>query len=484
MSSNGSRLARSLGVLLLVALWPACGRSPVGLEEDGGLQPDLPPTDTHVPDAKPADDPDTAPPVIPDGPCVATCVDLCKLLYGCGLYPKGPDACLADCPSWSAPTRACLEGVVCSYSNDCKAAMDCIASPPMADLIAKDLAAKVAGATVTYTFNACNKGKVPATTFGVALYHDSPTPPKPGQPGDQSVKVPPGLAPGTCAPLSLQRSQTPDGSYSSWVQVDVPGAVAESDEDNNVAGPVQVTVKVPPKPDLTIKQFDVQVNGSDIVYTAEVCNVGTGGSFFFRLEIYYSKALKPGAFALGDDNVTFLGGLAAGACKTVTRTYKNAPVGMYTSWAQVDALNTVAESDEGNNVAGPKLVAVTPESGCISLCTFATTCGLFTVTEFAQCLSWCNSMDSAARQCADAAAAAQSCSDLKSCQLPPPPPPPPPPWGCFTLCNYLINTCNLIPSNQYLTCVGGCYSLPSTKVQCAYNAMNNQQCLQMMLCIL
>jgi hypothetical protein len=481
MANKVCRFALLLGALgAATAL--SCGRSPVSMVGDGDLPPGL--------DAMPLDDVqhgDVAPldGSLPwDGPCNASCIDMCKLLTACTDYPGGPPQCLNDCPAWSEMTHVCLRELICDGGGpDCQDAMACLFSPPKPDLVLKNLNAPVNGTTVKYTFEACNQGKAPAGPFPVDLTYDSPTPPQLQQAGDQAKTVA-GLAAGACIPMTFQRTKTPDGSYSSWVQLDGAGVVPESDEQNNVAGPVSVTVKAPPKPDLIIKQFDVQLSGSDIVYTAEVCNVGTVQSFLFRLEIYYTRLLAPSAFMIGDVNKLFLLGLGAGACKTVTHTYKNAPVGLYNSWAQVDALNTVAESDESNNVAGPKLVTVQAASGCMSLCILATTCGEFSALEFSQCLTWCSGMDPAAKQCAQSAAQAGSCSDLASCTLPPKPPDPPPPWACLTLCNYLIDTCNLIPSDQNLTCIAGCITLPSTKIQCGWTAMDNAQCTQLMLCIL
>jgi hypothetical protein len=434
------------------------------------------------PDAGPI--PDQGLPAFGDGPCLPGCVARCKLVVDCNLYPAGPAQCLADCPNWSDPIKACLDGLICAGSNDCQAAKVCIEEPPLADLTIQGLTATAKGNTVTYSLKACNQGKATAGPFAVELYYDEKAPPGPTKTGDKVLAVAGGLQLGDCASLSTTRNKTPDGTYSSWARADLKNAVPESDEGNNLGGPATVTVTSPPMPDLIIKQFDAAVKGDDIVYDLQICNVGKAHAWFVRTELYYKRLTKPTQFLVGDQTITFLTGIGPGGCKNATRTYKKAPVGMYRSWAQVDALNTVKESNENNNVAGPKLVSVTPESGCISLCSFAISCGLFGLTEFSQCLTWCNGMTGGVRKCADDAQSKGSCSDLKACKLPPKPPAPPPPWACFQICNYLINDCKLIPSSQYLTCVGGCISLPQTKVQCAMTAMNNKQCLPMMMCIL
>jgi len=456
-------------------------------EVDGGRADWMPvPQDLLImPEQEPPDaslPPDLGP-IKKDGPCQPGCVERCMLVTGCNLYPAGPAQCVADCPGWSKPISDCLDQLICAGSQSCQAAAACITSPPVVDLVVKNLKATVQGTTVSYGFTVCNTGQLPSGGFAVDIYYNRTSPPPPKLVGDAAVQVPTGLAGGICAPLTAQRKNTPPGDYASWVQVDGKGVVQEVNENNNFAGPVQVKIEGPKAPDLVIKKFDVTFNGADIVYDVEVCNVGSVGSWLFRLDIYYNRLLAPTPLQIGDQNVLFLTGLAAGACKTVSRTYKTAPVGMKRSWALADSLNTVKESNEGNNVAGPKLTVVSPQSGCISLCTFATGCGLFKITEFAQCLTWCNGLSTSERACADAAAQAVSCADLKQCSLPPPPPPPPPPWACLQICNHLVQTCKLVPQNQYLTCVGGCITLPQTKVQCAMTAMDNGQCLQMSLCL-
>jgi subtilase family serine protease len=478
-------LASVLGAVLCVV---SCGRSPIAPVEldDGAVTTDQASDQGPQPDSRPQPDvglPDLGPGS--DGPpCLGTCTDMCKLVVGCNLYKKGPGNCLKECPvSWSGPMKACLAKVACSSDKSCQAAASCITDPPQIDLTIKGLAASSKSDVVTYTFKVCNQGQDPSGLFAVDLYYDRKSAPVPKKMGDQTQYLA-SLAGGACHAVTLKRTKTPLGSYSSWVQVDTQAKVAETKETNNVAGPVTVKVNIgPPKPDLVIKSFTAKVSGMDIVYEAQVCNVGLTAALFFRVDIYYKQMLAPSAYMMGDTSAYFLS-LGAGACKTVKKTYKNAPVGLYNAWAQADTLNTVKESNEKNNVAGPKLVLVSAPQGCTSLCTFAATCGLFKITEFNLCLTWCKSMSSTQRACADAAAKALSCTQLKACNLPAKPAPIPPPWACIDICNYLINTCKLIPSNQQLTCIAGCITLPGTKRQCATDAMKKKLCAAMMVCIL
>lgn len=469
--------------LPLVLAFAACDRNPPPAPRDSTLPTkDQAPSDLGSDVSAPPPDmlPDTLSPDL--GKCPGGCLARCQLVYGCKLYPKLPKDCLDECAkSWTLGMTTCLDGLVCQAKPDCAAAEQCIVGPPTrADLGIKGAKATVNGNVVAYTFEVCNFGDGDAGEgFRVALFYDAPQPNKP----DWTFALPAGLPAGSCQAVKHLRQQTPMGTYGSWIVADDEDRIVEWSETNNAAGPIGVLVGPPPQPDLVVKTFDATVNGSDIDYSIEVCNQGKANAGFFRLDLFYTGVIAP-IGVLGDQSVNFFLGLAAGACQTVKPSYKNAPVGVYNSWVKLDALNAVPESNEGNNGAGPKLITVAAQSGCIAFCTFATGCGEFSVTGFNQCLSWCSGMNTTERSCADAAATATDCAALKACTLPTKPPPPAPPWACINLCSYLVDTCKLIPSNQNLTCIGGCLTLPQTKRQCAVDAQNNKQCTLMLTCLL
>jgi hypothetical protein len=485
------RPAASL-LVAAVVLVSACGRSPAsavlsdsgqdsGLDtsaladgherQDGTSYPETRATDAARHDG-----------IARDAGCERSCTDLCQRVISCALYPGTKEKCEAECAgAWGMPRRGCLSDLLCSGNESCSETAACVASPPKPDLTVTHLVASVKGNTTVYTFDVCNQGSGDSDPFDVVLYYQRSTAPPPKQPGDQ-LHVHPGLPAGSCSSMQLQRSNTPPGTYASWVQVDAAQVIAESDEGNNVAGPAQATVAPPPMPDLIIQQLDGKVNGLDIDFTVVVCNVGQVPSFVFRVDLYYNRLTAPAPWQIGDSSIVLLG-LPAGACQTVSRTYKNAPVSIYSAWAQADTFNTVQESNEKNNTAGPKVILMSSSPQCAGLCAFATGCGIFQVSEIQQCLTWCNQMPAASRQCALDATQKGSCADLKACSLPPLPPPLPPPWACLSLCDYLSSPCNYLPKTGIAACVGACISLPITKLQCAVEAMNQQKCLQMFLCI-
>jgi len=179
----------------------------------------------------------------------------------------------------------------------------------------------------------------------------------------------------------------------------------------------------------------------------------------------------------------FVLNLASQKCQSFSNTYKDVPVGIITSWAFVDTLTLVKESDEENNRAGPLLVLVPPSTHCMTICPFSIGCGVFNPLQIQQCFTWCEGLNFNEQQCAQDAVQQLSCDALKKCVLPAPPPPPPPPWECLTLCDYLVNQCKLLPANQFLTCTGMCLTLPVAKLECALKAKEKHQCLEMSLCL-
>ncbi|MFZ5785131.1 MAG: CARDB domain-containing protein [Acidobacteriota bacterium] len=353
-----------------------------------------------------------------------------------------------------------------------------------ADLSIKSFSSQVIGqTTVRYQLQVCNGGTGASGATTVHAYYNRGTAPTAGLSGDQLAAVP-NLAPGACSTQNLYRYGTPPGSYTSWAQVDPQNGVQETNETNNVAGPLTVTVSGPSQQaNLALTQFTAQVTGTTINFATTVCNSGTVAAANFRLDLYYNRTTAPKVGDLGDV-YDLIPQLAAGACTVRNRSATNLKAGVYTSWAQVDTTNTVSESNEQNNTAGPRVSVIAgPVVDCTAICALAVSCGLFTATQLAQCASWCANLPTTAKQCASAAVQSGGCTALKACNLPPPPPPPPPPGVCPDLCSYLISPCSLLPSSQYWACVGACENLAPDRLQCAQDAKAKGQCMQVVTCL-
>jgi subtilase family serine protease len=282
------------------------------------------------------------------------CTDVCQLAAFCGLLEQA--ACLQQCPLWPPDEIACAAKA--TLNGDCAALRECVTGPQyLPDLVVSSFTAQVAGSTVTYRVSVCNQGTVAAQGFYVDLYYDEIQAPPPWQFGDDYQPVA-GLQPLGCQDLTFTRTGTPSGTYASWVQADADNYVTESNESNNVSGPLEIQVVPTPQPDLMISSFSANVAGSTVTYQVTVCNQGSAAAPATIVDVYYDRSGAPGLYQYGDQFVNVLA-LSAGSCATLTLSRPSTPAGTYRSWAQVDANGAIAESNEGNDVAGPIQVTVT-----------------------------------------------------------------------------------------------------------------------------
>ncbi len=472
-------------VLAICTCWGACGRSPIPFVPPNAEEAGVQGNSTAQADAKISNgdalketkDSNQKEPI-----CQPSCNEICMHLIKCFSEGQNGATCTKECEEHTAASTSCIAKLICEKKASCDMLRTCLPQAPLPDLTIADFKATIQNATVIYSLKVCNLGQVKAPASRFDLYFDRFTAPKVKDSGDRVEQVPV-LDAGKCYSMTLKRDKTPVGQVASWAQVDGQAEIDEEDEDNNVAGPLTVAVVAPPQPDLIVKDFQVKHSGADLNYEAEICNQGKAAAYFFRVDVYYKRPLPPVAMAIGDVSSNILL-LSAGQCKTIHKTYTDAPIGVYSSWVMVDTLNNVVEENEKNNTAGPKVFSVSAPLDCLSLCAEAVRCGLFDFSEGTQCLSWCNSLDATEKQCAEKAAKAKNCGDLKACHLPAKPLPPPPPWACYSICDYLTKTCKFLPVEQLLSCVAGCVTLPDTKKQCALEAMNKKQCFALSLCLM
>ena len=166
------------------------------------------------------------------------------------------------------------------------------------------------------------------------------------------------------------------GSYQMWAQVDAQGLVIESDKTNNVFGPQ--TIDISALPDLIVTRIGLYVNGivtdpadvklfqgQDVIVVAEVVNQGLGPvpvNSPIDVEVYKDLAGAPLPIQSGDQNCTSTAGLAWEAAYYCVVTFNYGAPGTYNLWAQVNGflngVRQVRESDENNNVSGPKSLTI------------------------------------------------------------------------------------------------------------------------------
>jgi len=336
--------------------------------------------------------------------------------------------------------------------------------------------------TVLYRITVCNVGAGATGSTSVGLYYNLSAAPTSSTKPDRTSTVAV-LQPKQCSTRYITRVQTKTGTYNSWAFVDPSNYIKETDEKNNIKGPLKVTVGgAANKPDLYFKSFSAKMNGTKLDYTMVVCNKGKSAATPFRVDLYYNLSAAPKAKQSGGQ-MSIVPVLNAGSCRTITRSRNNPPTGTTNAYAYADSWQWVSETDEKNNVAGPVKTTISLQ-GCTTLCMFATYCGLFKWSAFPQCLNWCKGLDSKTKTCAQNAQKSQSCSALKKCNLPKPPPPPPSPLACYSVCNWLTNTCKFVPSGQTLTCSALCMTRTSAQVACAQKAQKAKNCLQGVTCLL
>ncbi len=110
------------------------------------------------------------------------------------------------------------------------------------NLAVQNFTATLVGNDIQYHWDVVNTGNVDVVnTFDVDLYIDRASAPGIGDAGDWTDS-PASLAVGQSLPYDLVLPDAPTGSYDAWVQVDTGGAISESNEGDNVAGPETVDV--------------------------------------------------------------------------------------------------------------------------------------------------------------------------------------------------------------------------------------------------
>jgi len=269
------------------------------------------------------------------------------------------------------------------------------------------------GAT-TYTVGICNNGTASAAPTYIDLYTNSATPPPAGQVGDSSTYLS-GLAAGVCTIRTISVNLQA-GTYSSWVRVDRSNYVTESNEGNNLQGPLKVTVSGGGLPDLTVGSFNVYASSYSptATFSGSVCNAGAAAAPASTLYIYYNVAGPPKPTDKADKSLA-IGALAQGACQSFYTSSAMVP-GTYQSWAFIDAVNAVQESNESNNIAGPRYFGINANGYCTDICaTLISPCNMINNTQLQWCINTCLGQPGSKIMCAYQAAMAKQCSQILGC---------------------------------------------------------------------
>ena len=239
-----------------------------------------------------------------------------------------------------------------------------VAPPPPSDLVVTSITASpspvAVGQDVTLTATVSNVGADAVGAFQIDLYKDlGGTPPTVGTPSDKTCPVS-GLAAGASTTCDVTVTYSEVATKIAWAKVDTTNTVKETNENNNT-GHVGVAVM---QPDLIVTGLTVDPSGTLVIdqpvsFSITVTNAsGVDAINPFRIDLYKNQPTAPGPTQNGGAHCTVNGGLAAHASYTCTKTMTYSGAGSRNVWAQVDTGQSVDESKEDNNLAGPTTVTV------------------------------------------------------------------------------------------------------------------------------
>lgn len=303
-----------------------------------------------------------------------------------------------------------------NFNNNQLSTKYTVGSGSQPDLIVNVLLAGLdATGGISYTAELCNKGGQSSTAAWVHIFYDLPQAPTPAMAGQADDKTAIGpLAPGGCMKVTFSAGLLAPGPHLSWVYVDILQTVVESNENNNTKSAL---VLVPGgQPDLSIKTFDAKPSATGATaYSMEVCNNGTSASPASTVRLYFDRATAPPLNVPGDQDHA-VGALAVGSCQTISA-LATLQSGTFSSWAQVDPDNSIAESNETNNVSGPLAVIVgTPADACDQACKeLVSPCSMLPASQEASCISNCQASTQTKIDCAWQATLLGQCSAIVQC---------------------------------------------------------------------
>ncbi|MFT5430618.1 MAG: MYXO-CTERM domain-containing protein/uncharacterized repeat protein (TIGR01451 family), partial [Myxococcota bacterium] len=231
------------------------------------------------------------------------------------------------------------------------------------DLLISAFTAMVDEAQVQYSLTIQNVG---ATTVAAGAYVDvlfaapggvCPPPEWQAAPvtlyGDVDQMLP-AIGPGASVDVKLIGAPGA-GTHVSCAMVDLDDQVDESNELNNIEGPVTIFVEDQPDPqcpDLRIETFNVQALAGVVTYTVKVTNNGPSAAGAFTVDLYDDSGTQPVKEepALHFWTVPSLG---VGASWQDSHTEPAASNGQKSAWVWIDKEDATKDCVAANNIEGP-----------------------------------------------------------------------------------------------------------------------------------
>jgi len=220
----------------------------------------------------------------------------------------------------------------------------------------------VDGNTVTFIASVTNASTKASGAFALDLYYHSLTAPSAVATVDHTFPVS-GLAPGASWADSHILHNVPEGTFNAWLWADRINEINESEENNNVDGPIGYqTAGSGALPDLVVEDVSTTTLTDRIRYEVTVRNQGNATANSVEVDVFFALDSNPdcndlsGETADAPHDYTTIDTLAAGNQITLTFEWLFPPTGSHNSWVKLDCLSNVTESDETNNDQGPVVV--------------------------------------------------------------------------------------------------------------------------------
>lgn len=218
---------------------------------------------------------------------------------------------------------------------------------------------------VMFIASAYNGGTRAAEDFELGLFFAGSGAPQVGQLPDATIDIA-RLEANESKEVYLFWSGLENGTFTSWLTIDVFDVVEEMNEKNNDAGPVTVIVDKQGC-DLTLPDF-IWTWDSDlsIGYDVTVANVGNAPCEAFDLDVFFSldeepRQNDPALEAAPSEVLRHEQGLGVGEEVVLHVTWDEPEVGTHRSWAAVDLFPETSDMLHGNNVAGPLELTVSDD---------------------------------------------------------------------------------------------------------------------------
>lgn len=233
--------------------------------------------------------------------------------------------------------------------------------PPGPDIVFENLTVNVYDGVALFEARVHNVGDAPTGSFPIDVYLDPPGPPGVDDAGDQFVWVQ-GLDPDVTAVVGFPPVTLTPGAHTAYALADSLGFVDESDEGNNLFGPIDLDTGPtdPPKPDLFLHGLEVTTIGTALTFDLTVGNGGEGGAPQTRTIVVLDAETPPDPLTAAEleHRETTIPPLLSGTQEVGIAAWDDAPTGTHHAWVLLDVDGAATESSEENNVIGPITVYV------------------------------------------------------------------------------------------------------------------------------